>query len=67
MAHTASAEIARLVNACALDSDLRSYGIAPNAIPALASAAMTVTRLLRNNPRPISESDCVQIYTDCFR
>jgi alcohol dehydrogenase class IV len=67
MAHAASAEIARLVNACALDSDLRSYGIAPNAIPALASAAMTVTRLLRNNPRPISESDCVQIYTDCFR
>lgn len=27
---------------------------------------MKVTRLLRNNPRPLTASDCVQIYSDAF-
>lgn len=59
--------IARLTKDCGLDSDARTYGVTAEDIPALAASAMTVTRLLRNNPRPVTEADCIQIYQECFR
>jgi alcohol dehydrogenase class IV len=42
--------------------DLTSLGIPADAIPALAASAMTVTRLLKNNPRPVTHEDAVRIY-----
>jgi len=33
-----------------------------DAIPSLARAAMQVTRLLKNNPRTLNESEAMQIY-----
>jgi alcohol dehydrogenase class IV len=59
--------IEQLTKDCGLNSHLGAYGVKPDDIPALAASAMTVTRLLRNNPRPVTEADCVQIYRDCFR
>jgi alcohol dehydrogenase class IV len=59
--------IEQLTKDCGLDSHLGAYGVKPDDIPALAASAMTVTRLLRNNPQPVTEADCVQIYRDCFR
>jgi alcohol dehydrogenase class IV len=37
-----------------------------DAIPAMAKAAMQVTRLLNNNLRPVTEADAVQIYEAAF-
>jgi len=58
--------IGQLTKDCGLDSNLGAYGVSADDIPALAASAMTVTRLLRNNPRPVTEADCVHIYRDCF-
>jgi alcohol dehydrogenase class IV len=58
--------IGRLTTDCGLDPRLGSYGINPDSIPALARSALTVERLLRNNPRPMTEADCIRIYQDCF-
>lgn len=66
-ANATAQELSRLVEACGLDSNLESHGIPAAAIPSLAAAAMKVERLLRNNPRSISEEDCIHIYTHCFK
>jgi alcohol dehydrogenase class IV len=67
MAHAACNHLARLVKECGIESNLRLHGIDPGTVPDLAAAAMTVTRLLRNNPRPLSHADCAQIYAACFQ
>jgi alcohol dehydrogenase len=58
--------IVQLTKDCGIDTDLRAYGVKTSDIPALAASAMTVTRLLRNNPRPLTEADCVNVYRACF-
>ncbi len=55
-------EIERLSAAVGIDRRLSDVGISSNAIPGMAAAAMTVQRLLRNNPREVSEEDAVRIY-----
>lgn len=51
---------------CGLNLDLGHYGIERSAIPRLAKAAMTVARLLQNNPRELTERNCVDLYAQCF-
>ena len=58
--------ISTLTMECGLDTHLGNYGVDEAAIPALAKSAMTVTRLLQNNPRTVSEEDCIEIYRACF-
>ncbi|MGB0732365.1 MAG: iron-containing alcohol dehydrogenase [Pontibacterium sp.] len=41
---------------------LRDYDIPEQDLPMLASEAMKQTRLLVNNPRPVTEADVLQIY-----
>ncbi len=65
-AHAGVAAIARLTADCGIDSHLGNYGVTPDRIPALAASAMTVQRLLQNNPRPVTEADCIEIYKACF-
>ncbi len=36
-------------------------GISSNALPAMAASAMTVQRLLKNNPRDVTEADELKI------
>jgi alcohol dehydrogenase class IV len=36
------------------------------AIPAMARAAMLVTRLLKNNLRPVAEADAARIYEAAY-
>ncbi|MCR9137108.1 MAG: iron-containing alcohol dehydrogenase [Alphaproteobacteria bacterium] len=45
-----------------LPSRLRDVGIGEDALPKMASDAMKQTRLLVNNPRPVSEADALAIY-----
>jgi alcohol dehydrogenase class IV len=45
---------------------LSDLGIPRDAIPSLAKAAMQVSRLLKNNLRPLTEADAVKIYEATF-
>lgn len=58
----AVAAVKTLAADIAIDLRLRDLGIPEDAIPAMAKAAMEVTRLLNNNPRPVTEADAAAIY-----
>lgn len=55
-------EIVALSGRCGVELSMARHGIPADAIPRMAKAAMTVTRLLERNPRELSEQDCVRIY-----
>ncbi|MEY4387153.1 MAG: hypothetical protein RLY20_2436 [Verrucomicrobiota bacterium] len=64
---TATAErgIARIVDImarCPMAKRVSEMHVPETALPRLAQAAMTVTRLLKNNPRPLTEADALHIY-----
>lgn len=62
---TAEAGLERLdalVDACGVPSGLSHVGVTERDIPRLAAAALRVTRLLRNNPRPLTQADAESIY-----
>jgi alcohol dehydrogenase class IV len=48
---------------CGVPQRLRDVGIGADALARLASDAMNQTRLLVNNPRPLTEADALAIYT----
>ena len=54
--------LAELSRACGVPQKLSELKIPRDAIPAMAKAAMQVTRLLKNNLRPVTEADAVKIY-----
>lgn len=45
---------------------LREVKIDEPSLPVMAKAAMLQTRLLSNNPRPVSEEDALAIYTEAY-
>jgi len=47
---------------CGLPQRLRDVGAPESALPMLARDAMNQTRLLPNNPRPVTEADALEIY-----
>ncbi len=47
---------------CGIRPGMRHFGIDQAAIPRMATAAMSVTRLLERNPRTLEEQDAVRIY-----
>ena len=68
-AETASAGAAalrRLVAQSGVKTDLASQGVDTSLVSHLAQAAMTVTRLLKNNPRELTQADAEDIYRRCF-
>ncbi len=58
--------ICQLSQAVGIPSRLDEIGIPQDAIPHLAKAAMEVQRLLRNNPREVTEQDAVDIYNSLY-
>lgn len=54
--------IATMSKACGIPQTLEEIGIPASAIDDMAKAAMLQQRLLKNNPRPITEEDCREIY-----
>ena len=54
--------LSQLSRDCGVPQTLSDLTIPRNAIPALARAAMQVTRLLKNNLRPLTEADAIRIY-----
>ena len=55
-------ELSALARNCGVPTRLSDLRIPRDAIPWMASAAMKVTRLLKNNVRPLTEQDAIQIY-----
>lgn len=66
---TAARGIERLVElaaACPIPQRISDLGVPRDALPRLARSAMTVTRLLKNNPRPLTEADALVIYSSAW-
>lgn len=64
---TATAErgiqrIVEIMARCPMAQRISEMGVTAEALPRLAKAAMTVTRLLKNNPRTLTEADALEIY-----
>lgn len=58
--------LSRLSHECGVPQKLSELNIPRDAIPAMAQSAMQVTRLLRNNLRPLTEADAARIYEAAF-
>lgn len=58
--------LAELSRDCGLQPNLRAMNIPEDILPKLASDAMNQTRLLVNNPRPVTEADALAIYRAAF-
>jgi alcohol dehydrogenase class IV len=66
---TAKAGVERirgLIRDCGLPATLAEVNVPEDAIPAMAAEALAIQRLLKNNPRPVSEADAVAIYKAAF-
>ncbi len=59
-------ELAGLSARCGLARRLRDVGIPETALPMLAADAMRQTRLLVNNPRPLTEVDALALYRQAW-
>jgi alcohol dehydrogenase class IV len=59
-------KIRSLIKQCGIPSTLSEAGIDKSAIPAMAADAMKITRLLKNNPRPIDLNDAIGIYEAAY-
>jgi alcohol dehydrogenase class IV len=59
-------KIRSLISACGIPARLRDVNIPKEAIPQMAADAMKITRLLKNNPRPITEADAIDIYNAAY-
>jgi alcohol dehydrogenase class IV len=51
-----------LARSLGIPSDLRELGVRKEDLDEIVAAAMKVTRLLDNNPRPVSPEDARGIY-----
>jgi len=58
--------IYRLAAAVGIPDKLTALGIPQSAVDGMARAAMQVQRLLKNNPRPVSEQDARDIYNSLY-
>jgi len=56
----------KLVADIGIPQRLGDVGVARDDLPAMADSAMTVTRLLPNNPRPLSREDALALYEDVY-
>lgn len=58
--------LSQLSRDCGVPQKLSDLKIPRHAIPLMAKAAMQVTRLLKNNPRPLTEADATRIYEAAY-
>ncbi len=58
--------IEKLSRDCGIPTTLTEIGIPQSAVDGMAKAAMNVQRLLKNNPRPVSEDDARNIYNSLY-
>ena len=58
--------VATLSKNCGIPQTLAEIDIPQTEVPAMAAAAMLQQRLLKNNPRPVTEQDCKDIYNSLY-
>ena len=56
----------RLVEDIGVPQRLRDVGVAREELPTMAESAMKVTRLLANNPRPLTTDDALALYEEVY-
>jgi len=61
-AHAFAEKLGALSVRCGLEQRLRDVGVPKDFLPTLAEDAMKQTRLLVNNPRPVTDADALAIY-----
>ncbi|MBS1660544.1 MAG: iron-containing alcohol dehydrogenase [Bacteroidetes bacterium] len=59
-------KIRELSRECGIPMSLKEVGIPLEAVPEMAEAAMKITRLLNNNPRPVTVEDAMTIYKAAY-
>jgi len=59
-------KIKELITECKVIARLRDLDIPQSAIPTMAKDALKIQRLLKNNPRHISEEDAIDIYNKAY-
>ncbi|WP_158827526.1 iron-containing alcohol dehydrogenase [Mucilaginibacter lacusdianchii] len=59
-------KIKELIAQCGIPARLRDLDIPQNVIPQMADDAMKITRLLNNNPRPVTLDDAIAIYQAAY-
>lgn len=59
-------KIESIIASCGIPARLRDTGIPKEAIPQIAADAMKITRLLKNNPRPLAYEDALEIYNNAY-
>ncbi|WPU96721.1 iron-containing alcohol dehydrogenase [Mucilaginibacter sabulilitoris] len=65
-ANAGVAKIKELIEQCGIPSRLSEAGVNKDTIPVMAADAMKITRLLKNNPRPIGFDDAINIYEAAY-
>jgi alcohol dehydrogenase class IV len=58
--------LVQLSKACAVPQRISELGVPRDAIPVMAGFAIQITRLLKNNLRPLTEADAVRIYEAAY-
>lgn len=58
--------IRELIKACGIPATLRQVNVPESAIPQMAADALRIQRLLKNNPREITELDAIGIYKAAY-
>ena len=59
-------KIKELIKACGIPATLKEVNVPGSAIPQMAADAMKIQRLLKNNPREITEQDAIKIYKSAY-
>ena len=58
--------VAELSEAVGTNRSMREFGVEQRHLPEMAAASMQVQRLLKNNPRELTESDALAIYQQAW-
>lgn len=59
-------KIRQLIKACGIPATLKEVNVPESAIPQMAADALKIQRLLKNNPREITEKDAIEIYKAAY-
>jgi alcohol dehydrogenase class IV len=59
-------KVRSLIKDCSIPARLRDVGVNKESIPEMANAAIKIQRLLKNNPREITEADAIDIFNEAW-
>ncbi len=65
-AHDGVKKIREIIQACGIPATLHEVNVPESAFAAMATDALKIQRLLKNNPREVTEQDAINIYKAAF-